>query len=263
MKKPRVAAVKYSNTFPLVWGLVHGEQKECFDLSFVTPAACADALGGGEADIGLIPAIEYHRIPDLSIVRGISIASKQAARSVLLLSNKPVREVETVAADNSSRSSVALLRILFAKFYSRKVKLVPSPPNIEAMLAQADAALIVGDPALTYQGGCAATYDLGSEWRRFTGLPFVFAFWAGRGDLDWPRHRQALELSKEYGMARLDQIVTSEAPKLGFEIEAFRDYLSVNLNYTLDEENLSGLRLFYRLAAELGIIEQEKELNFV
>ena len=263
MKKPRVAAVKYSNTYPLVWGLVHGEQKECFDLSFVTPAACADALRGGEADIGLIPAIEYHRIPDLSIVRGIAIASKQAARSVLLLSNKPITRVATVAADNSSRSSVALLRILFEKFYSRDVKLVPSPPNIEAMLVQADAALIVGDPALTYQGGCAKIYDLGAEWRKFTGLPFVFAFWAGRGDLDWPRHRKELELSKEYGMAHLEEIVTKEAPKMGLETQAFRDYLSVNLNYALDEENLQGLRLFYRLAREMDIIREERDLCFV
>ena len=137
--------MKYSNTLPLVWGMLQGEEREKFDLSFVTPSACAEALRSGEADIGLIPSIEYQRMEGLSIIPGISIASRGAARSVLLLSRKPIEQVQKIALDNSSRSSVLLLQILLKKFYSRKVSFVSLSPDPEKMLEKADAALIVGD----------------------------------------------------------------------------------------------------------------------
>ena len=263
MDKPRISAVKYSNTLPLVWGMLRGAEKERFRLSFVTPAACAEALRTGQADIGLIPTIEYQRMEGLKIVPGISIASKGAAGSVLLLSQKPIRRIQSIAVDSSSRSSAALLRILMEKRYSRRVDLIPSPPMPEAMLQQADAAMILGDPALTYNENCAEVYDLGEEWRKFTGLPFVFAFWAGWGEVDLACQRQALASSKEFGLAHLEEIVAEHAPQLNLEPDAFWKYLSVTLDYSLDEENCRGLRLFFQLSHEMRLIPEQQELRFL
>ena len=255
--------MKYSNTLPLVWGMLQGEEREKFDLSFVTPSACAEALRSGEADIGLIPSIEYQRMEGLSIIPGISIASRGAARSVLLLSHKPIEQVQIIALDNSSRSSVLLLQILLKKFYSRKVSFVSLSPDPEKMLEKADAALIVGDPALTFKGDCAEIYDLGAEWKKFTGLPFVFAFWAGRRNGNLAGYRKVFEASKEFGLSRLDDIIDQEAAKIPIEPGVLRDYLGVNLDYSLDEENCRGLRLFYRLAEETGALPRQRELTFV
>ena len=263
MNKPRVSAVKYSNTLPLVWGMLKGEQRGEFDLSFVTPSACAEALRCGEADIGLIPSIEYQRMEGLGIIPGISIASKGPARSVLLLSRMPIEQVQSVALDNSSRTSVILLQILLEKFHSKKVKFLSTPPDPEEMLKQADAALIVGDPALTYRGNCSRVYDLGAEWRKFTGLPFVYAFWAGRGNANLAGYRKIFEASKEFGLSRLEDIIDQEAAKVPIESGALRDYLGVTLDYSLDEENCRGLQLFYRLAEETGALPRQRELDFV
>ena len=263
MGKPRISAVKYSNTLPLVWGMLRGAEKERFRPSFVTPADCAEALRKGQADIGLIPAIEYQRMEGLKIVSGISIASKGAAGSVLLLCQKPIHRIQSIAVDSSSRSSAALLRILMERFYCRRVDFIPSPPLPETMLQQADAAMILGDPALTYNGNCPEVYDLGEEWRKFTGLPFVFAFWAGRDEVDLAGNRQLLARSKEFGLAHLEEIVADHAPQLDLEPDVFRKYLSVTLDYSLDEENRRGLRHFFRLAHEMRLIREEQELRFV
>src|SRR6266699_54504 len=117
--KPRVSVVKYLNTVPLIWGMLRGEQRGNFDLDFTTPASCADAVRSGEADVGIIPSIEYQRMEDAEIVGGVAIASKGRVRSVLLLSKAPIERIRTVALDNSSRTSVALLAILLRRFYGR------------------------------------------------------------------------------------------------------------------------------------------------
>ncbi len=263
MNKPRVSAVKYSNTLPLVWGMLQGKERGVLDLSFTTPSACAEALRKEEADIGLIPSIEYQRIEGLSIFPGISISSKGAARSVLLLSRKPIEQVQKIALDSSSRTSVVLLKILLEKFYCKKVNFFPSPPDPIEMLEKADAALIVGDPALIFEGDCAEIYDLGVEWKRFTGLPFVFAFWAGRRKGDLSGYKEVFDSSKKFGLSHLDDIVNQEASKIPIKPGVLRDYLGVNLDYSLDEENCRGLQLFYQLAEEVEAIPRRIELTFV
>ena len=178
MSRLRISVVQYLNSVPLIWGMLHGPQQGKHELQFATPAHCADAVRDGKADIGIIPAIEYHRIDHLQIISGISIASKSRVRSVLLLSKVPIEKIQSVAVDTSSRTSAAFLRILLGKFYSRTVNFIPSAPRPHEMLKGADSALVIGDPALTYRGS-AEVYDLAAEWKKFTGLPFVFAFWAG------------------------------------------------------------------------------------
>jgi chorismate dehydratase len=258
----RISVVQYLNSVPLIWGMLHGRQQGNYELHFATPAHCADAVREGKADIGIIPAIEYHRIPHLEIISGISIASKVRVRSVLLLSKVPIEKIQSVAVDTSSRTSVAFLRILLGKFYSRAVNLIPSAPRPEEMLVGADSALVIGDPAFTYRGS-ARVYDLAAEWKKFTGLPFVFAFWAGHRDKNLSLHRREFEESREFGLAHVDDIAAEYALKLNTEAAEVKVYLTENINYSLDEENLAGLRLFFKLAREVGIIPVEKELHFV
>jgi chorismate dehydratase len=199
---------------------------------------------------------------DLLIISGISIASKSRVRSVLLLSKVAIEKIQSVAVDTSSRTSVAFLRILLGKFYSRAVNFIPSAPHPHEMLKDADAALVIGDPALTYRGS-AEVYDLATEWKKFTGLPFVFAFWAGHRDKNLSLCRKDFEESREFGLAHVDDIAAEYALKLNLEPAQVKVYLTENIDYSLDEENCKGLRLFFRLAREGGIIPTEKELNFV
>ena len=263
MPLPKVSVVQYLNSVPLVWGMLRGEQQGRYELQFTTPAACADAVHQGKADIGIVPSIEYQRIERAQILSGISIASKSEAKSVLLLSKVPIEKVKTVAVDNSSRTSAALLRILMRKFYSRFITATPSLPKPADMLKRADAALIIGDPALTFDGQVPEVYDLAAEWKNFTGLPFVFALWVGHEDAKLARFRKDFEDSRDYGLAHVDEISAEYAPKLNMRPTGVKVYLTQNIDYSLDEENRKGLRLFFKLAREAGIIPVEKDLSFV
>jgi chorismate dehydratase len=247
---------------PLIWGMLHGTQRGKHEIQLATPAHCADAVRDGTADIGIIPAIEYHRIDGLQIISGISIASKSRVRSVLLLSKAPIEKIRSVAVDTSSRTSAAFLCILLSRFYSLNVNFIPSAPRPEEMLSVADAALVIGDPAFTYRGS-AIVYDLAAEWRKFTGLPFVFAFWAGHADKNLSLYRKDFEESRQFGLAHIDDIAAEYASRLKTDPADVKVYLTENIDYSLDEENCRGLRLFFKLAREAGIIPAEKELRFV
>ncbi len=263
MELPKVSVVQYLNSVPLIWGMIKGEQQGRYDLAFTTPAGCADAVRQGKAEIGIVPSIEYQRLERAQILSGISIASKAEVKSVLLLSKLPIDKIKSVAIDNSSRTSAALVRLLMRKFYSRFITVTPSAPKPAEMLKRADAALVIGDPALTFDGQVAHVYDLGAEWKRLTGLPFVYALWVGREDAKLARFREDFEASRAYGLAHIDEIAAEYAPRLNMQTEAVKVYLTQNVDYSLDEENRQGLRHFYRLALEVGIIPVEKDLLFV
>ena len=257
----RLSVVQYLNTVPLIWGMLHGEQRGKFELQLTVPSGCADAIAHRQADVGIVPSIEYQRLDDVAILPGMSIASKREVKSVLLLSKMPLEQVQTVALDESSRTSAALVRILMHKFYARQVNFLPAAPEPEEMLRRADAALLIGDPALTYRGS-VETYDLAREWRKFTGLPFVFAVWMGHSGAHFSRHAAEFVASLDFGLAHLDDIAAEYAPRLAMTPSAVKVYLSQNIDYSLDVENRQGLKLFYQLAREVGIIPAEKELLF-
>jgi chorismate dehydratase len=240
--------------------MVHGSQRGKFDLQLAIPSSCADAVGQHRADVGIVPSIEFQRLDQVEILSGMSIASKHEVKSVLLLSKMPLADVQTVALDKSSRTSAALVRVLLHKFYSRRVTFSPAAPDPAEMLKHADAALLIGDPALTYRGPVAHVYDLAAEWRKFTGLPFVFALWMGHGNL--ARYHADFTASLNFGLAHIDDIAAEYAPKLGITPSAVKVYLTRNIDYSLDEENRQGLQLFYKLAHEAGVIPAEKELLF-
>ncbi len=261
--KPRVSVVQYLNTAPLVWGMTHGCLRDRFELTFTTPARCADDLRDGRADIGIIPSIEYQRIDGLKLLPALAIGSQQRVRSVLLLARVPIEQVRIVALDDSSRTSAALVQILLRKFYRLDIETSPSSPDPDAMLRSADAALLIGDPALVYSGS-ARIYDLAEQWRRFTGLPFVFAVWAYRPGPSFDAAGLAGDFSRsrDEGLAHVDDIAAEWAPRLGLPPQDVRSYLTGNIDYSLDEENVAGLKLFYRLAHELGVAPPAKDLDF-
>jgi len=257
----RLSVVQYLNTVPLIWGMLHGEQRGKFDLQLTVPSGCADSIAQRQADVGIVPSIEYQRTEDVEILPGMSIASKREVRSVLLLSKLPLDQVQTVALDESSRTSAALVRILMHKFYGRRVTFSPAAPEPGEMLRHADAALLIGDPALAYHGP-VEVYDLAREWRKFTGLPFVFAVRMAHSSANLSRSRADFAASLDFGLAHVDDIAAEYAPKLSMTPSAVKIYLTQNIDYSLDEENLLGLKLFYKLVHEVGITHAEIVLSF-
>jgi chorismate dehydratase len=270
MRSLRISAISYLNTVPLMWDFEHGAAGKAFEVGYTLPLACAQALAEGSADIGIIPAAAYGQIPGLQVIPEVAIASRQAVRSILLVSKVPIDQVRTVALDTSSMTSVALTKILFEKWLGGGRTFTPMAPDIDAMLAQHDAGLVIGDPALRIDRSRYQTLDLAEEWIRHTGKPFVFAFWAVRGDalaqadpaLDLPAIFQE---SRDHGLeaSSLDQISREWAPKLGINENAVRTYLTENIYYNLDAGCREGLQLFYRYAAEIGALPEAPELRFV
>src|SRR5215469_12102402 len=167
----RVSAISFLNTAPLMWDFEHGNAGEGFEINYTIPSKCAAALAAGEADIGIIPAITYAEISGLVILRNIAIAAKDHVRSILLVCKKPIEDVRTVATDTSSRTSVALTQVLFAKFLGGHRRLASHPPDLKEMLKDHDAALLIGDSALqiSLHDSSYQLYDLAHDWRRLTG----------------------------------------------------------------------------------------------
>ncbi len=270
MRRLRISAISYLNTAPLMWDFEHGGTGRRFDISYTLPSACARSLAEGTADIGIIPAAAYAEIPGLQVLPDVAIASRRAVRSILLVSRKPFDDVRTVALDTSSMTSVALTKVLFEKWMGGGRTFTPMAPDVEKMLAGHDAGLLIGDPALRIDRSRYHTLDLAEEWIRYTGKPFVFAFWAVRGEA-LREADPAVDLAAEFRESRdhglepssIDQIAREWAPRLGISEADVRTYLTTNIHYQLDAGCLEGLRLFYGYAAEIGALPAAPELQFV
>jgi chorismate dehydratase len=260
-RRVRLGAVRYLNALPLLHGL-HGAE----DLEIVrwAPSRVADALHEGRVDVGLIPSIEYAR-GAYAIVPGVCIGSRGRVRSVCLLHKGPRQQIRRVALDASSRTSAALLKVLLAEDSRHEVEYLTLEPELDAMLDVADAALLIGDLALELDRPLKRL-DLGEEWAARTGLPFVYAFWAGpRGALS-PAEVLRLQAAQRSGLANLAGIAHSFAlgaagPSAARE-ERYLAYLRDNIAYGLGEAELRGLREFYHRAARIGLIEAVPELRF-
>lgn len=235
-----------------MWGFLHGPQKGLFDFRFDLPVHCAEALRDRRADVGLIPCAELDRI-GLDFLPDLGIACEGPVRSILLISRRPVREIRTLAVDSSSRTSVALSRILLAECYGLRPAIRPYTPFLDEMLIDNDAALIIGDPALhidpptlPYQ-----TLDLGAEWVRWSGLPMVFAVWAGRREFLTPDVAAAFRGSHEWGRTHVEEMVEHAAADRGFGKELARAYFTLHIAYPLSAKHLEGLALFRKLVGQL------------
>jgi chorismate dehydratase len=289
MTKPYIAASSYLNAAPLCYSFIYGGQKgRCRFLSDAAPARCAELLVEGRADAALIPVIEYQRIAGLKIVPGPCVASKASVRSVLLASRVPIAKVRSVALDTSSRTSAALIQIILGRFYGLRPTYRTSPPRIAEMLESDDAALIIGDPAMLIDRSSLYVYDLAEEWRKHTGLPFVFAFWAVRSDSTaWAENQGARDKSepakaesliaesyrpstlrvdflgaRREGIEHTNELADIYSAQLGLPRDELISYLTKNISYDLDEESLGGLKLYYEMAQECGLIQEVRRLVF-
>ena len=289
MSRLKISAISYLNTAPLMWDFEHAKAgvgrvtDSDFDISYTIPSACAKALGAGTADIGIIPAAAYATVPDLVIIPDVAIAARRAVRSIVLVSRQPHgsltkdpltkdqwgEQVRTVALDTSSMTSVALAKILFAKWMGGARDYKPMAPDLDAMLGECDAALLIGDPALQVDRKRYFTLDLAEEWVARTGKSFVFAFWAIRQQALAGRNAaaiaEAFQKSRDHGLSpkNLEAIAEEWAPRLGLTVEAVRVYLTQNIHYYLDPPCLEGLELYYRLGAEVGALPQAPGLQLV
>jgi chorismate dehydratase len=268
----RLGVVAYLNAAPLVQGL---DSDPGVEIVRDVPSRIADALHAGHIDLGVIPSIEY-AAGDYAIVPGVAIASRGPVRSVSLFHRRPLSEIRCVALDSSSRTSAALLRILLHDRLGRDPEYVVMPPSLDDMLAAADAALLIGDRALYFEGQ-ESRLDLGQEWTERTGLPFVWAFWAGRRDAAAPADVGRLQASLAHGLEALPAIASTYngAGALGggraraeggapsrLRAALNEDYLRRNILYRLAEAESAGLSEFYRRAFGLGLMSRVPELTF-
>jgi len=281
MSRLKISAISYLNTAPLMWDFEHAEagadDNFNFHISYTIPSACAEALRAGTADIGIIPAAAYATVPDLVILPDVAIAARRAVRSILLVSKGPVdrlskqslwKQVRTVALDSSSMTSVVLTKILFAKWLGGAREYKPMVPDLDAMLGECDAALLIGDPALQVDRTRYFTLDLAEEWVARTGKSFVFAFWAIRTQALAGQNGAAIaevfKTSRDHGLSpkNLEAIAQEWAPRLGLTVEMVRVYLTHSIHYYLDPPCLEGLELYYRLGAEVGALPPAPALRF-
>jgi chorismate dehydratase len=248
-RKLRVGAVSYLNTAPLVWGMLHGPQHGEVELSFSIPSRCAEQVEQRVVDAGLVPVAEVAR-QELEMAPGLGIACAGAVRSILLFSRLPWSRIRTLAADASSRTSVELARVILRERYGAEPALTACEPVLEKMLAGADAALIIGDPALRLNPEELPFehLDLGSEWLELTGLPMVFAAWAGQPGLPLDRVERVTRGSYEFGRARLDEIVATAAIERGIAPALADRYLRQHIRYELGRKEHDGLQAFLGLA---------------
>jgi chorismate dehydratase len=248
----RVSAVSFLNTVPLVRGLTHGPQQGVFDLRFRVPAAVADDLETGTADIGIVPCAELDRL-GLSFLPDVGIACRGAVRSILLISRAAPAQIRTLAVDTSSRSSVMLARIVLAERYGAEPALVPRRPNLHDMLEVADAALIIGDPALAIDPTSLShrVLDLGHEWLALTGLPMVFAVWAGSREVLTPHVREAFTESCLFGLREIERIAAEAPATHGVPADLARRYLTDHIRFRLGDEERRGLSLYREKVAAL------------
>jgi chorismate dehydratase len=294
MTKLRISIVEFLNTAPLVWGFTDGPLQGRYDLSFTVPSLCAEALRSGQADVAIIPAIEYQRMDGMVVLPEMAVAAKGEVRSILVLAKKPIEQAERIALDTNSRSSVALTRLLCQGLWRIAPEFIDAAPDPAAMLAEADAALLIGDPALRIRlkvnalaakvpdakgccGDAAAAetddqpvpgvdtlfvYDVADEWRQMTGKPCVLAIWVGRRELITPDVVADFLASKEYGLERIGEIAEAAALKLDLPPRDLESYLRDNIDFSLDAANLEGLELYFRECAAAGLIPRARPIEF-
>jgi chorismate dehydratase len=267
-----ISAINFLNTAPLMWDFEQGERarelSQHFQFSYTMPSQCAEQLKAGRADIGIIPVAAYTTISDLVVIPGVSISAKKAVRSILLISKVPVEHIRSVATDESSRTSAALVEVFLRKFVGIAPGFTRQKPQLDEMLKWHDAALLIGDAALQASVKGYHVYDLAEQWRNWTGRPFVFAFWAVRqaglaGCAPEVNLARVFQQSRDNGLKHIPEIAAAWAPRLGLPAKLAADYLVENVDYSLDQENLEGLRLFFRYAAECQVLPVAPEIRFL
>ena len=290
MGKLRISVVEYLNTAPLVWGFTEGPLQGRYDLSFTVPSKCAEALRHGDADVAIIPAVEYQRMDDVVVLPEMAVAAKGVVQSILVVAKKPIEHVKRFALDRSSRSSAALAKLLAKDFWGIEPEYLDAAPDPQAMLADADAALVIGDPALRIAvkmemlSGKAPSgeqccqgdpkdlpipgfetlfvYDVAYQWREMTGLPCVLAVWAARRDVVTPELVADFLASKQYGLEHIEEIAEAASLELDLPAPSLERYLGESIDFSLDEENRAGLEEYFKRCAAAGLIPCARPIEF-
>lgn len=264
MHTPRIAASSYSNTAPLVWSFLYGSNRGRFELIMDNaPARSAELLQQKRVDAALVPVIEYQRIEDVSLVPDVCVGAKETVRSVCLVTKgTDLRDVESVALDVSSRTSVALTKIIFREFYGFEPKYKEAKPNLSEMLSGSDCALLIGDPALTIDESIHRKFDLAEAWKSFTGYGFVFAMWMANAEKIEVAESIGFAQARDEGLKHLNEIVANYETEISLDRDELKKYLSENISYTIDDSMRSGLSLYFELAYKNRLIERLKPLRF-
>lgn len=262
MDQPRISASSYSNTAPLVWSFLYGKNHGKVELILDTaPARSAELLAQDRVDAALVPVIAYQMIHGVRLIPDVCVGATEKVRSVCLVTEgDDLSDVKRISLDTSSKTSVALTKIIFREFLGREPEWREAAPNIDEMLENSDAALIIGDPALRLSNESRYhCFDLAELWRQHTGLGFVFAMWMTR--------RESVEIdfaqARDEGIDHIDEIATNYAGEIGLDANEMRQYLSRNIAFSFDEEMRRGMELYFDLAYKHNLIERRKETTFL
>ncbi|HYY96988.1 MAG TPA: menaquinone biosynthesis protein [Pyrinomonadaceae bacterium] len=262
---PRVAASSYLNTAPLIWSFASGRRRgEVELLTDTAPARCADMLARGQVEAALVPVIEYQRLPEAAVVPGVCVGARREVHSVVLVTRGArLEDVNSVALSTESRTSAALVEVIFREFVGRLPRLEPAAPSLGEMLRGHDAALVIGDPAMTFRREGLRVYDMAALWREFTGLGFVFAMWMAHESAAPRMGHVDFAAARDEGLARVEEIAAEYEAELGRPRAELVSYLTRNICFELDEGMRAGLELFFRLAHKHGVTRGLRPLKFL
>jgi chorismate dehydratase len=220
-------------------------------------------LSRGEVEAALVPVIEYQRLSEVRVAPGVCVGSRRRVRSVVLATrNEDLRSVKSVALDTSSRTSAALIQVIFKEFIGSSPSFMPAAPNLDAMLQGADAALIIGDPAMTFEQDGLMVHDMATLWRQHTGLGFVFAMWMIREQSLGILDRVDFAAARDEGLANVDAVLADYDRELDLPVDELRRYLTENISFSLDDEMKQGMELYFRLAHKHGLVSELRPLRF-
>jgi chorismate dehydratase len=260
----RLAASSYLNSAPLIWSFLYGSHRGSVDFVEAVPARCAQLLAESSVEGALVPVIEYQRIAGGSLVPNVCVGSRKEVLSVVLVSkNKHLENIRSVALDESSRTSATLLKVIFREFLDHEPEWTMRAPNLEQMLEKNDAALIIGDPGMTFPRQGLNVWDMAGLWQQHTGLGFVFAMWMVSDDAMERARLVNFSGARDEGVAHIEEIVGSYQDKIPMRVEELRNYLTENIVFKVDESMEKGLRLYFELAFKHKLIQNVKPLRFI
>lgn len=272
MPTPRISASSYSNTAPLIWSFLYGSNRGKYEMILDNaPARSAQLLSEKRVDAALVPVIAYQFIEDLQLFPNVCVGAREKVRSVCLVTKgEDLEQVKTVSLDISSKTSVALTKIIFREFLGFEPVWKDSEPNLEKMLGESDCALLIGDPALVISdlGMRIADFevrkfDLASLWKSYTNFGFVFAMWMANTEKIEIAKQIDFAQARDEGLRHLDEIISNYESEIHLSHQDFRDYLTENVAFTIDDSMHKGLQLYFQLAQKNGLIEKAKPLRFI
>ncbi len=272
MQTQRISASSYSNTAPLIWSFLYGSNRGKYEMILDNaPARSAELLSQNRVDAALVPVIAYQLLEDIRLIPNVCVGAKEKVKSVCLVTKgEDLQQVKTVSLDVSSKTSVALTKIIFREFLGFEPVWKDSAPNIEKMLSESDCALLIGDPALTISdlGMQIADFqvrkfDLAELWKSYTTFGFVFAMWMANAEKVETAQKIDFASARDEGLAHLDEIISNYQSEIHLSHQDFRNYLTENIAFEIDDSMQKGLGLYFNLAHKNGLIENLKPLSFV